>query len=247
MHEKHALSVSVCMATYNGRAFVEEQLDSILPQLSEYDELVVSDNSSTDGTWELLLAYQKQDHRIQLFKNEKPGVIGNFEQAIKMGKKDLIFLCDQDDVWQNNKIEVMKSYFQNHPEKTVVVSDLIIVDNDFQTIVPSYQAMRHTKPGFWHNLLRSSYIGAGMAFRKELKSLILPIPAEVPMHDMWIGLLADYTKGVAFISDKLVYYRRHGLNTTEIKTTASKWQQFRWRWKAWRLVRERLRENKKNT
>lgn len=60
MHEKHGLSVSVCMATYNGRAFIEAQLDSILPQLSKYDELVVSDNSSTDGTWELLQAYQKK-------------------------------------------------------------------------------------------------------------------------------------------------------------------------------------------
>ncbi|MEO1773020.1 glycosyltransferase family 2 protein [Candidatus Enterococcus ferrettii] len=245
MHEKHGLSVSVCMATYNGRAFIEAQLDSILPQLSKYDELVVSDNSSTDGTWELLQAYQKKDQRIQLFKNEQPGVIGNFEKAIRLGQKELIFLCDQDDLWQTNKIEVMRAYFQEHPEVTVVISDLIIVDNDFQILVPSYQAMRHTKPGFWHNLLRSSYIGAGMAFRKELKDLILPIPKEVPMHDMWIGLLADHTKGVAFIPNKLVYYRRHGLNTTEIKTTASKVQQFSWRWKAWQLVRKRLRENKK--
>lgn len=247
MHNNQGLSVSVCMATYNGRAFIEAQLDSILPQLTEQDELVVSDNSSTDGTWELLESYQKKDQRIQLFKNERPGVIGNFEYAISKGQNDLIFLSDQDDVWQPNKVSVMKKYFQTHPDITVIVSDLIIVDNDFQTLIPSYQALRHTKPGFWHNLLRSSYIGAGMAFRRELKDLILPIPSDVPMHDMWIGLLADHTKGVMFIPEQLVYYRRHGLNTTEIKTSASKVQQFQWRWKAWRLVRKRLSENKKNT
>lgn len=247
MHKKQELSVSVCMASFNGQAFIEAQINSILPQLNKHDELVISDNSSTDGTWEILQKYHRKDNRIRLFKNNHPGVIGNFENAIAESQKELIFLCDQDDVWQPNKISVMKNYFQSHPQITVVVSDLIIVDNDFQTLIPSYQALRHTKPGFWHNLLRSSYIGAGMAFRKELKAVILPIPTNVPMHDMWIGLLADHQKGVAFIPEKLVFYRRHGLNTTEIQTTASKWQQFKWRWVAWRLVKKRITENKKNT
>jgi hypothetical protein len=85
-----------------------------------------------------------------------------------------------------------------------------------------------------------------MAFRSELKSIILPIPPDVPMHDMWIGLLADYYHGVQFIPDELVYYRRHGLNASEIKTTASRVQQFKWRWNALQLVRKRIKEIKKN-
>lgn len=99
---------------------------------------------------------------------------------------------------------------------------------------------------FWflHNLVKSSYIGAGMAFRSGLKEIILPIPQEVPMHDMWIGLLADYYRGVVFIPDQLVYYRRHGLNALEIKTTALRIQQFKWRWNALRLVRKRIKEIK---
>lgn len=243
MNRQSNMQVSVCMATYNGRYFIEEQLNSIFPQLSAEDELIISDDHSTDGTWEFLLALAKRDPRIKLFQNDQQGLIKNFENAIKQSTKALIFLCDQDDVWHKDKVETTVRYFAD-PKIQVVVSDLIIVDNDFEVLVPSYQAMRHTRPGFWANLLKSSYIGAGMAFRSELKAVILPIPKDVPMHDMWIGLLADYHKGVKFISEPLVYYRRHGLNASEIETTASRMQQFKWRWDAFQLVRKRVKEIK---
>lgn len=244
MHEQSKTRISVCMATYNGRHFIEEQLNSIFPQLSEYDELVISDDHSTDGTWEFLLDLRAQDPRIKLFQNEQQGLIANFANAIQQSSHPIIFLCDQDDVWHPDKIEKTMPYFAE-PKTKVVISDLIIVDNDFEVIVPSYQTMRHTHSGFWHNLVKSSYIGAGMAFRSELKTLVLPIPEAVPMHDMWIGLLADYYHGVVFIPDQLVYYRRHGLNASEIKTTASRIQQFKWRWNALQLVRKRIKEIKK--
>lgn len=244
MHKQSAMRVSVCMATYNGRHFIEEQLNSIFPQLSTNDELIISDDHSTDGTWEFLLDLQKTDTRIKLFQNQGQGLIGNFANAIQQSSNPIIFLSDQDDVWQLDKVEKTLPLFENSTTQ-VVVSDLIIVDNDFEVLVPSYQAMRKTHSGFWHNLLKSSYIGAGMAFRSDLKTTILPIPPDVPMHDMWIGLLADYHHGVVFIPDQLVYYRRHGLNASEIKTTASRIQQFKWRWNALQLVRKRIKEIKK--
>ncbi|MGX7203911.1 glycosyltransferase family 2 protein [Enterococcus pingfangensis] len=244
MARQSKTKISVCMATYNGRHFIEEQLNSIFPQLSEYDELIISDDHSTDGTWEFLLELKAKDPRIKLFQNKGKGVIVNFTNAIQQSTHPIIFLSDQDDVWQPDKVEKMLPYFED-PKTQVVVSDLVIVDNNFEVLAPSYQAMRHTHAGFWHNLAKSSYIGAGMAFRSEFKAIILPIPPTVPMHDMWIGLLADYYHGVVFIPDPLVYYRRHGLNASEIKTTASRIQQFKWRWNALRLVRERIKEVKK--
>ncbi|MDT2675569.1 glycosyltransferase [Enterococcus dongliensis] len=244
MNKQSKTRISVCMATYNGRHFIEEQLNSILPQLSEYDELIISDDHSTDGTWEFLLDLKTKDPRIKLFQNKNQGVIANFANAIEQSTQPIIFLSDQDDVWQPDKIEKILPYFEN-PQTQVVVSDLVIVDNDFAILEPSYQVMRHTQAGFWHNLVKSSYIGAGMAFRATLKDVVLPIPATVPMHDMWIGLLADYNRGVVFIPDRLVYYRRHGLNASEIKTTASRVQQFKWRWNALQLVRKRIKEVKK--
>ena len=233
--------ISVCMATYNGRHFIEEQLNSIFPQLSEHDELIISDDHSTDGTWEFLLDLAARDSRVKLFQNQGRGVVANFANAIEKSAHSIIFLSDQDDVWLSNKVAKTMPYFANSKTQ-VVVSDLIIVDNNFEVLTPSYQGMRHTHAGFWHNLMKSSYIGAGMAFRSELKKMILPIPPEVPMHDMWIGLLADYHRGVVFIPDQLVYYRRHGLNASEIETTASRVQQFKWRWTAFNLVRKRIKE-----
>ncbi|MBO0452817.1 glycosyltransferase [Candidatus Enterococcus murrayae] len=244
MQKQSNTRISVCMATYNGRHFIEEQLNSIFPQLSEHDELIISDDHSTDGTWEFLLDLQVSDPRVKLFQNEGKGLIANFANAIQHSKHPIIFLSDQDDLWHVDKVKRTLPYFDNSRTK-VVVSDLIIVDNDLEVLVPSYQAMRHTHSGFWHNIVKSSYIGAGMAFRSELKKIILPIPAEVPMHDMWIGLLADYYHGVVFIPEQLVYYRRHGLNASEIKTTASRVQQFKWRWNALKLVRKRIKEFKK--
>lgn len=244
MDRKSERRISVCMATYNGRHFIEEQLNSIFPQLSKEDELIISDDHSTDGTWEFLLELQASDSRIKLFQNQEQGLISNFANAISQSQNPIIFLSDQDDVWQADKVAKMLPFFEDS-QTQVVVSDLIIVDNDFNVLVPSYQQMRKTHRGFWHNLLKSSYIGAGMAFRSELKQVILPIPANVPMHDMWIGLLADYHHGVRFISEPLVYYRRHGLNASEIKTSASRLQQFKWRWNAFQLVRKRIKEIKK--
>lgn len=247
MGDKRAFKVSVCMATYNGKRFITQQLDSILSQLQAEDELIVSDDHSTDGTWELLQNYQARDSRITLLKNPHQGIRTNVENAILNSHNEVIFLSDQDDVWQPNKVATILGVFERSPEISVVVSDLMIVDDQLQSIEPSYQAFRRTHSGFWANLWRSSYIGAGMAFKAELKPLILPIPAAVPMHDMWIGLLADRKKQVRFIADPLVLYRRHAVNASEISTTASRLQQLKWRWHAYREVRRREREFRKNS
>lgn len=106
--------ISVCMATYNGGRFIKEQIDSILPQLSQYDELIVSDDGSTDRTLEIIASYK--DERIKVFHHQKTGnkyyptlkvcySTNNFENALKQAKGDYIFLCDQDDIWEKNKVE----------------------------------------------------------------------------------------------------------------------------------------------
>ena len=89
--------ISVCMATYNGEKYIQEQIDSILCQLSKDDELVISDDHSTDATCDIIKSYN--DRRIKLFLNElAKGVTHNFENALLHSKGDIIFLADQDDV-----------------------------------------------------------------------------------------------------------------------------------------------------
>ncbi|RSU07884.1 alpha-L-Rha alpha-1,3-L-rhamnosyltransferase [Vagococcus entomophilus] len=221
--------ISVCMATYNGEDYVDQQIKSILPQLSKGDELIISDDGSSDATLRIIKRIQQVEPGIKLIKNVGSGVIQNFETAIKYAQNELIFLADQDDIWHPEKVEIMKNYFEDYPDKQVLMSDLIVMDASGNEIMPSYYQFRKCKTGFLKNLFRSSYIGCAMVFRSEFKKEILPIPKTVPMHDMWIGLLADKKHQVLMIPEKLVFYRRHEKNVSEIKTKASFWQQIKWR------------------
>ena len=118
------------MATFNGEKYLKEQLDSILKQLSTNDELVVSDDGSTDGTLAILAEYAEKDARIKIFEGPKKGLIANFGHAIEQTKGDIIFLADQDDVWLEGKVDKIAAYFETYPEQLVVVSDLVIVDSE---------------------------------------------------------------------------------------------------------------------
>lgn len=221
--------ISVCMATYNGEKFIEEQLDSILMQLESEDELIISDDGSTDTTLLLLTKYVHKDRRIKLIKGPQKGLIANFENAIKNSHGEVIFLADQDDVWLPEKVYTIKEFFDNHADIDVVVADLVVVDEQLKPIISSYFKHRHVKRGFLRNIIRNSYIGAGMAFRSKVKKQILPLPPTIPMHDMWIALISEWHHRVAFIDKPLTLYRRHGENASEIKTKASLLQQFKWR------------------
>ena len=101
--------ISVCIATYNGEKYIREQLDSILPQLGLDDEVIISDDSSTDNTLKIIEEYN--DCRIKIFSNNKfYSPILNFENALKKAQGDFIFLSDQDDIWKSNKVEVVMKY-----------------------------------------------------------------------------------------------------------------------------------------
>ena len=221
--------ISVCMATYNGEQFLKEQLDSILPQLDLTDELIISDDHSSDNTRTLLNEYAKKDSRIQVFDGPGQGVVANFENALKKSKGEFIFLADQDDVWLPQKVSVIKKYFFDHPEVNLVVADLIIVDSKLNSIKDSYFHYRKVKKGFFKNIVRSSYIGAGMAFRSTLKEKALPFPENIPMHDMWLALLSEWENKSAFIDEPLTLYRRHENNVSEIATDSFFFQQLKWR------------------
>lgn len=218
--------ISVCVATYNGESYLKEQLESILQQLGSEDELILSDDGSTDKTTVILQEYQN-DSRVQLLKGPQKGLIANFEHAIKQAKGELIFLADQDDVWQPGKVREMMKVFNEFPQTQVVISDLAVVDEKLNIIYPSYFDYRNVQTGFFRNIVKNKYIGAGMAFRKELKAKILPFPENIPMHDMWIGLLAG--NNVRLLKKPLTLYRRHSKNSSEIQTTSTFKQKLIWR------------------
>jgi glycosyltransferase involved in cell wall biosynthesis len=238
------MKVSVAMATYNGEKYLKQQIDSILSQLSREDELIISDDHSSDQTLVIIEKYMKEDPRVKLFMNEESGVTSNFENAIKRTKNDIIFLSDQDDVWKPEKVETVKSYYEKNPGVQMIMSDITVVDNELKPTIDSFYEFRGSRSGVIKNIIKNSYIGCAMSFRKELKPRILPIPRNVPMHDMWIGLVADMNKAALLIPEKLIYYRRHDATVTSVENTSSIKEKVLWRFQISSLLFKSLLKNR---
>ncbi len=203
--------ISVCIATYNGERYLREQLDSILPQLSESDEVIVSDDGSTDTTLDIIKAYTSTDKRIKLFHNTQKGFVHNFENALRNSKGDYIFLCDQDDVWMPNKVKVCTEALGKH---IAVNHNSILIDSEGKSLDIDFFSQSHSAGGYWKTLWRNSYSGCCMAFRRELLKHAMPFPPQIASHDIWLGLIAEKHSNPVFLPEPLLYYRRHGHNAS---------------------------------
>lgn len=202
--------VSVCLATYNGGKHIKQQLETILSQLSPLDEVIVSDDGSTDQTISLVKAFN--DNRIKIYDNDHvKGPVGNFENAITKAQGDIIFLSDQDDVWFSNKVAKHK---EAHANFDLVVSDAVVIDEDKQVLFQSFFEERKSKKGLLYNLKRNSYIGCCMSFKQNIVRTSLPFPQDIHMHDWWIGLVAEVTGSVYFLNEPLMFYVRHSENAS---------------------------------
>lgn len=201
--------ISVCMATYNGGRFLREQLESILSQLEENDELIISDDGSIDDTVSIIESFY--DSRIKLIFNEKHGVNHNFENALTHSKGDIICLSDQDDVWRQGKVEFVKRALQ---KDDLVVHNAEIVDSNGKSLGYDYFSLMSQRDGFWANLWKSRFLGCCMAFNRKLLDDALPFPKIIAGHDYWIGMLGAAKYKVLFDKQIFLSYRRHGDNTS---------------------------------
>ncbi len=208
--------VSVCMTSYNGAAYIQEQLDTILGNLTEQDELIVSDDGSTDETEAILADYASRYENIRLLKNcHAHGVIGNFETALENARGDIVFLADQDDRWADNKVETVLSFFETHP-------DCILIVHNARVFLSSENRYDGTdvygKLGFSDRIVKTimhnTYIGCCMAFRRELLAGALPFPdyRKMHMHDLWLAICAMKVGRTAYIREHLIDYRIHDAN-----------------------------------
>ena len=207
--------ISVAMISYQGAKYIEEQLDSILVTLGPEDEVIVSDDGSTDGTREILARYQQQDARVRMIDGPKAGVKANVENALRACEGAYIFLADQDDIWMPEKVEKVMAAFEQDGVG-LVVHDAIVTDGTCQAVIlESFYSLKGSGAGVLKNIWRNTYIGCCMAFKRELLEEVLPIPNYIEMHDQWIGVINDQLKrGTKFIPDKLIKYRRHGNNAS---------------------------------
>lgn len=203
--------ITVCLASYNGEKYIKDQISSILQQLTDNDELIITDDGSIDRTIEIINEFN--DNRIKLLHNNNcHGVNRNFQNALSRAHGDYIFLSDQDDVWLPGKVsECIKHLSTN----SCVVHDCIVVDNNLNVINDSFFKLRNSKKGFWYNIYKNTYLGCCMAFRRELLDYVLPIPnTNCFYHDNWIGCIADLRFNVIYIPFKGILFRRHNANTS---------------------------------
>jgi glycosyltransferase involved in cell wall biosynthesis len=200
------VKISVCIATFNGEKYIRQQLESILHQLADTDEIIISDDSSIDNTIEVIEGLN--DPRIKILKNQ------NFENALKHSSGDIIFLSDQDDVWVENKVDVMMQHLNSYD---LIVCDCYITNADLKVIEESMFKINRSGTGLLRNTVKNAYLGCCMAFNRKVLMKSLPFPKDIPMHDIWLGMVANAFYKVSFLPRKLVYYRRHDANSVQWK------------------------------
>lgn len=210
--------VSIAMAVYNGEKYLNEQIDSIITQLLPQDEIVISYDNSTDNSFNIIKSYASRDHRIKYFKNNlKPGVVKNFENAVINCTGEIIFYSDQDDVWMPDKIKKVLKKFED-PNVTVVIHDSSLTDRELNITHPSTFKLRNGNTSLFKNLIRLSYIGCCLAFRSDMKKVVLPIPTIYRSHDWWTGSICSCFGKMEKIDEALILHRLHENNVTPIKS-----------------------------
>lgn len=211
--------ISVCMATFQGERFVAGQIDSILPQLDEGDELVISDDSSTDRTPEIVREYAEGDRRIRFFPGQTfRSPVLNFQFCLSQAVGEIIVLSDQDDVWLPHKLDLVRHLFAAEERRPfLVVLDAEVIDGEGRVIHPSVLSKLRAGRGFWKNLWDNRYLGCCMAFSRDLLDRALPFPRLIPMHDIWLGQLCERIGTTRFVPEVTMRYRRHGETVTDFR------------------------------
>lgn len=222
--------ISVCMATYNGSRFIKEQIDSIMCQLSMDDELIISDDHSTDDTFNIINSYN--DSRIKFYFNSgQKGCTHNFENALLHSKGDVIFLADQDDVWLPNKIKELTD-FLIEGKYDVVTCNCALTDSHLNIIQDEYYILKSPlDKSVWGNFVKDLWLGSCMAFNRKVLLATLPFPYRMAAHDLWIALFSQIHFKCGYYPKVLQLYRRHE-NTVSFagaKSTNSLWYKINYR------------------
>ena len=219
-------NVSVALATYNGMAYIESQLNSILNQTLSPKEIIIVDDCSQDGTYEFLNEFAKKYPLIRLYRNEKNlGPIETFKNAISLCQYEYIALSDQDDIWFANKIETQLKVIESDITKPLLVfHDLSLIDENGQSVFPSFWELQRFRPQrfTFKKLLSSNIItGCTCLINKAMKDELMRCDMEdIIMHDHLVALIGYGFGSVIFIDKPLIYYRSHPESvTSKVKIT----------------------------
>lgn len=212
--------VDILLSTYNGSAWLSEQLASLQRQTETRWRLLVRDDGSSDDTWALLEAAAEEDARICLIKDEDSlGPAASFMRLLAMSDSPFFCFCDQDDVWEADKIAIcIAAIASSHDVPCLVCSDALVVDTRNQGEQRYFASQQFTPSetiAFEQILLSSCVIGASCAGNAALRDLATSraLPEAMAMHDWWLALAAAVAGDLRVINRPLLRYRQHGKNT----------------------------------
>ncbi|MSM40071.1 MAG: glycosyltransferase [Geobacter sp.] len=217
-------SVAILLATYNGAAFLPEQLDSLIIQTNRDWCLLVSDDNSTDATPEIIASYRETHPAVITTVPNTGAQLGacrNFGYLLEQTDAPYIMFCDQDDVWLSDKIETTLQKMHEletafGPDAPLLVhSDLRVVDHALRPVADSLWRMQKTNPhaiSLNRLLMQNNATGCTMMINRALLELACPIPSSARMHDWWLMLVAGAFGHIAFLNRPTMLYRQHEMN-----------------------------------
>ncbi|VEB96366.1 Spore coat polysaccharide biosynthesis protein spsA [Cedecea lapagei] len=218
--------ISVCIPTYNGESYIREQLTSILEQLNHCDEVIISDDGSTDNT--LKIIDDLKDPRIKVYQNELKSdfssnirteqilkkVSLNVQNALNKCVGDYIYLADQDDIWLDGRISQTINLLKSE-KPVLVINDCNIINQNEEITQASYYDYIPPSKSLLRTVVKSSFHGCCMCFNRALLNRAFPFPYYSLGHDLWIGLTAIKYGDVKFVEHCLLSYRRHTMTVTK--------------------------------
>lgn len=210
-HSNHPL-VSIILCTYNGEAYLDTQLESIFKQTYPNIEIIAIDDCSIDKTFDILSNYTEKHKNLKIFRNTTNiGYIQNFEKAMLMSNGHFIAPCDQDDVWDINKIKIMVENIDNY---SMIYCNSELVDANLNTLHKTISDIKNSRT--YENglpfVIANCVSGHALLMKKELLHFAIPFPNHI-IYDHWLAYIASIHSGVKYIDDVLVKYRNHDKNT----------------------------------
>lgn len=224
------------IAFYNGHNFINEQLDSLKNQTLKNDYITLLDDCSPKND----VSFLKDDTSIKMVANLiNIGHVKTFEKLLILSKGDYLFLCDQDDVWNLNKIEYVTNFFNENPNVILFHHELDYVDESLVSLNRNDRKLPFGIQKKFKFLIKQfikpDLFGCGIAFRKKLLPHLLPFPKYVYAHDHWLSIVAPLYGDVYLSSLKLVKYRQHSNNVTP-KKKSNLYKIFKFRFKFFLLL-----------
>lgn len=213
--------VSVCLATYNGAAYVSEQVDSILSQLAPGDEVVLVDDASRDDTLARVRAIADDRLRV-IARTQNRGYVRTFEQALEEATGDVLLLSDQDDLWLPGRVDAMVRALTHGAD--VVATDLATLGGPDRIPGPYGQSDWHLRPADSGRRVRNvigilagnrPYYGCAMGLTRAARDRVLPFPTFLTeSHDLWIALDANIRGRLRHLPLRSVARRFHDENAS---------------------------------